>query len=70
MKLDMQYGERVTEEFQRKHLAELLSQCTDAQQDVFNRMYPNGPKKSQLAWAMTQCHNSVMKNLQGINIAE
>ncbi len=32
------------------------------QRDLFSRMYPNGPARDELAWAMTQCHNSIMKN--------
>jgi len=36
-KLDMQYGERITEQFQREKLEELLSQCTVAQRELRKR---------------------------------
>ncbi len=59
MKFDMTYGERVTEKFQRDHLADLLTQCKPEQQAVFSLMYPNGVSKADLCWAMTQCKNSL-----------
>ena len=62
MKLNMKYGEEITETFQRQTLESLLSKCTDKQRDVFSRMYPNGVRKDQLAWAITQCKNTLDKS--------
>lgn len=59
MKYDMKYGERITEDFQRKTLDDLLSQLTEAHRDLFKRLYPSGVKKDQLNWAITQCQNTL-----------
>jgi len=63
----MNYGENVTEQFQRERLAELLAQCTDEQRRIFNLMYPNGVGRERLPWALTQCNNSVQKNRESKN---
>lgn len=62
MKRNMNYGRQVTEEFQRKVLAEILEQCTEKQRDVHRRMYPNGVAAEDLPWAITQARNTVLKN--------
>lgn len=59
------YGEQLTEQFQRKVLAEKLSQCTEPQQALFKKMYPNGPTAKQLSWAITQCQNTLNKVFSG-----
>ena len=61
MTLNMKYGEQITEQFQRETLAALLDQCTEKQRELFARMYPTGPHKDQLAWAITQCNNTLVK---------
>lgn len=60
MKLDMTYGQRITEEFQRKTLDDLLSQCEEKHRDLFKKLYPKGVKANQLNWAITQCHNTLL----------
>lgn len=62
MALDMKYGEKITEGFQRECLAELLAQCTVPQQQLFAKMYPSGVPSSRLPWAITQCNNTLCKN--------
>lgn len=64
MKNNMNYGEEITEEFQRSKLAELFAQCTTEQQRVFGLMYPKSPKREQLCWALTQLRNTLNKNAQ------
>ena len=58
----MSYGSEITETFQRETLANLLAQCTQSQQDLFKRLYPNGVQQDQLNWAITQCYNTIKKN--------
>jgi hypothetical protein len=57
----MNYGEEITETFQREKLAELLAQCTEANRSLFAKMYPGGPRREQLPWAITQCKNTLDK---------
>jgi 3-methyladenine DNA glycosylase AlkC len=60
--VNMNYGKEISEKFQREKLAELLARCNKEQQELFSRLYPNGPRSDQLAWAITQCHNTLIKN--------
>lgn len=60
MKYDMEYGQRITEEFQRAKLAELLPKLLPSCREVFNHMYPDGVRKDQLVWALTQVNNTII----------
>ena len=57
----MNYGEQITEQFQRKVLAEKLSLCSERQRGLFARLYPNGLTTKQLSWAITQVQNTLNK---------
>jgi len=59
---DMNYGARITEEFQRKKLEELLIQVTDENREIFKRMYPSGVTRDRLPWAITQVYNTILHN--------
>jgi len=58
--------EQVTE-WKREKLRELLSQCTDAQIGIFNRMYKSidAITNDKMDWAMEQCLRTVEKNNLG-----
>ena len=45
--------------YKKDLLNEKLSQCTDEQQDFFNRMYPNSVPDDRLEWAIQQCLNTI-----------
>jgi hypothetical protein len=48
----------------RKVLEELLPQLRPSQLDLFYRLYPNGVVLTdKLSWAITQCQNTIAKNL-------
>ena len=53
---------RLTEEFQREHLAQILAKCSPAQQEFFHRLYPNGVPADKLTHAYDQCERTVKKN--------
>lgn len=49
----------------RSSLAAMLAQCTSAQQDIFNRMYPQGVdgiELEKLDWALKQVETTLAKN--------
>ncbi len=53
------------ESFQRSLLAELLEKCTEKQQGIFARIYPDGVAKMPLGkvpWATEQVERTVQKN--------
>ena len=53
------------DKYKRDILRELLSQCTEKQQEFFDHMYIYGIEKmpkEKLDWAITQCENTVKKN--------
>ena len=50
------------EEFKRSVLAGLLALCTDAQRELFARMYPKGPSEAQFGTAVDQCERTVIRN--------
>ena len=62
MQLEMNFGERITEEFQRAKLAELLSKVTPENRTFFARLYPTGVGKDRLTWAITQVNNTIVQN--------
>lgn len=62
MPLDMQYGRKFAENALRTEIERVLPTLSEKQQDLFRRMYPNGPKPEQLEWALTQINNTVVKN--------
>lgn len=43
----------------REYIDRLLALCPESYNDMFNRMYPDGPKPKQVKWATTQVENSV-----------
>jgi peptidoglycan hydrolase CwlO-like protein len=47
---------------QYEYMNNLLALCTDSQKELFNRMYPDGPDKKQVRWAIVQLENT-LKNL-------
>ena len=53
------------EEFKRKLLAERLAQCTEAQQRMFNKVYPEGVLESKLESAIDLCDRTIRKNIAG-----
>jgi hypothetical protein len=61
---------RVTE-FKKQMLRDFLAQCTEAQVDMFNRMYGSVEtiKEDKMEWAIQQCERTVAKNKQKANIA-
>lgn len=42
-------------------LQEMLSRCTPDQQDLFHRMYPEGPADEQMDWAFQQVERTLRK---------
>jgi hypothetical protein len=54
---------RVTE-FKRQMMRDFLAQCTEAQVDLFNRMYGSVDKipEDKMDWAIQQCERTVAKN--------
>lgn len=50
-------------EFKREQLREVLSQCTEAEVNVFNQMYVSIDKipDSKMDWAYQQCLNTLAK---------
>lgn len=61
MKLDSRYGERVTEEWQRKKLAELLVSLADEDRRLFDRLYAHGVPADHLAYALTLVNTMLME---------
>lgn len=57
----MQEAERLINRFKRLLLARELSKLTDAQKDLFKRIYPEGPCIEQMEWAIQQCINTIKK---------
>ena len=45
----------------REEMDNLLSQCTEAQQNLFNLMYPNGVQDDKLDWALSQIERTLNK---------
>jgi hypothetical protein len=43
----------------KKILDQLLQICTPKQLDIFNRCYPEGPKPTQIKWAIQQIVNTI-----------
>lgn len=61
--------ETLTKEFeaaivaiQRQWIAEHLAMLTVEQQDLFRRLYPNGPTKSQIFIAAEQIERTIKRN--------
>jgi len=54
----------------KKILVDLYNQCTDAQQDIFNRMYGSTDNVSdaKMDWAIQQCERTVIKNNEKIGL--
>ena len=52
------------EKLGRDHLRKLLSQCTDKQVDIFNRMYKSVDviPFSKIDWAIQQCERTIVNN--------
>lgn len=44
----------------KKYLDQISKLLIQEQMDIFNRMYPDGPDKSQLKWAITQVENTIL----------
>jgi hypothetical protein len=55
----------MTEKFQRDKLTEILNQCSPEQQELFHRIFPNGPRSEQLYTAYDLCERTIEKNLRG-----
>ena len=51
-------------DFRRAVLRDLYSQCTQAQQNIFNLMYKSLEDVSdkQIDWAIEQCERTIIKN--------
>lgn len=51
-------------QFRRQTLSELLDQCTEPQQDLFERMYGavSTIPESKIDWAIQQCERTIEKN--------
>lgn len=74
--IDDTYREPQSEAFKsmlhsvRLVLADMLSNCTEAQQDMFARMYPEGIDAipaDRLDWACKQVENTLTKNGKPLN---
>ncbi len=53
------------DKYKREVLKELLSQCTEKQQEFFDHMYIYGidhMPKDKINWAIIQCENTIKKN--------
>jgi len=48
----------------REEMDRLLSQCTEAQQNLFSRMYPNGVPDSRVDQALSQIERTLNKELR------
>jgi hypothetical protein len=61
---------RVTE-FKRQIMRDFLAQCTEAQVDLFNRMYGSVETiaEDKMDWAIQQCERTVLKNSQKADTA-
>ena len=42
-----------------EYMNKLLTLCTDGEQEKFNKMYPQGPTKKQIDWAIKQIENTI-----------
>jgi len=51
-----------TRAFQIEEISILLNQCTEAQRNLFDRMYPDGVNNEQVDKAYDQCRRTVEKN--------
>lgn len=53
------------EAFKRKLLENRLSQCTERQIGIFNKIYPNGVSEENLESAIELCDRTIRKNASG-----
>ena len=51
-----------TLQYKRNRVSAGLRKCSFAQHELFDRMYPNGPRDDQLDTAITQIDRTVEKN--------
>lgn len=58
------------EDFKRQLLANHLAQCTEAQQALFRRCYPNGVPGDRLVNAIDLCRRTIKKNLADLSQLE
>jgi septal ring factor EnvC (AmiA/AmiB activator) len=42
-----------------QYIYKILSLCTDEQKSLFSRMYPDGPNKAQVSWAIKQIETTL-----------
>ncbi len=51
-------------EYRKQALIDLYNQCTEEQQNLFNRMYVSVDKISEdkIDWAIQQCERTILKN--------
>lgn len=52
-------------EFLREEIKDRLEECTEDQQKLFNRMYPDGPSDEQVPTAYDQVRRTIDKNKKG-----
>lgn len=52
------------DQFKRQTLSDLLDQCTEPQQNLFERMYGDVStmETSKIDWAIQQCERTIEKN--------
>ena len=53
------------EQFTRNLLEERLTQCTEPQREMFNRIYPKGVPANHLESAVDLCDRTIKKNREG-----
>lgn len=53
--------------FRKDTLKKLLDQCTEPQQQIFNRMYGSLAEipDEKIDWAIQQCERTIIKNKKG-----
>ena len=58
--------EKTLKENERQALRNLLSQCTNAQVNIFNRMYKSVEEipEEKISWAFKQCERTINQNCQ------
>jgi hypothetical protein len=49
-------------DYQRVKIHTLLSQCTEAQQELFHQIFPNGVPTEKLVDAVALCERTIIKN--------
>lgn len=54
--------QKLTEEFQRGKLTEILALCTASQQELFRKIYPKGVSNTDLCNAYDLCERTLKKN--------